>query len=214
MTVGGPRQFLASLLVPSPCPFHLPHQNCPQGQGCWVLVENEVPTWWGLLVAPSWLLVSFSQAVLLMMVCWYWMDSREIYMNGAKLKLFCKLFFFFFLKKLNTTEIEQNEKWICMGFFFFTEWVTKHLKSNSFTMFIKYAVQFNQTNSKEIQHQTFKTDFVALNPFFFSLMGNGFIMPSAGPWWSSSIRSPRKSSLANETSFWKFRLSMQIRNYK
>lgn len=31
-------------------------------------------------------------------------------MNGAKLKLFCKLFFFLFLKKLNTTEIEQNEK--------------------------------------------------------------------------------------------------------
>lgn len=211
MTVGSPRQFLASLLVPSPCPFHLPHQNCPQGQGCWVLVENEVPTWWGLLVAPSWLLVSFSQAVLLMMVCWCWMDSREIYMNGAKLKLFCKLFFFFF------KEVEYYRNWAkwevnLYGFFFFTEWVTKHLKSNSFTMFIKYAVQFNQTNSKEIQHQTLKTDLVALNPFFFSLMGNGFIMPSAGPWWSSSIRSPRKSSLANETSFWKFRLSMQIRN--
>lgn len=130
MTVGGPRQFLASLLVPSPCQFHLPHQNCPQGQGCWVSVENEVPTWWGLLVALSWLLVSFSQAVLLMIVCWCWMDSREIYMNGAKLKLFCKLFFFLFLKKLNTTEIEQNEKWICMGsFFFLTKWVTEYLKS-------------------------------------------------------------------------------------
>lgn len=211
MTVGGPRQFLASLLVPSPCPFHLPHQNCPQGQGCWVLVENEVPTWWGLLVALSWLLVSFSQAVLLMMVCWCWMDSREIYMNGAKLNLFCKLFFF--------KEVEYYRNWAkwevnLYGFFFFTEWVTKHLKSNSFTMSIKYAMQFNQTDSKEFQHQTFKTDFVALNPFFFSLMGNGFIMPSAGPWWSSSIRSPSKSSLANETSFWKFRLSMQIRNYK
>lgn len=130
MTVGGPRQFLASLLVPTPCPFHLPHQNCPQGQGCWVLVENEVPTWWGLLVALSWLLVSFSQAVLLMMVCWCWMDSREIYMNGAKLKLFCKFLFFFIFK-----EVEYYRNWAkwevnLYGFFsFLTEWVTEYLKS-------------------------------------------------------------------------------------
>lgn len=131
MTVGGPRQFLASLLVRSPCQFHLPHQNCPQGQGCWVSVENEVPTWWGLLVALSWLLVSFSQAVLLMMVCWCWMDSREIYMNGAILKLFCKLFFFFIFK-----EVEYYRNWAkwevnLYGFFFFnrmSNWISKICK--------------------------------------------------------------------------------------